>query len=236
MSPTLLEVYRRALRLPDDATPDQVRAAVRAAIAATARHPDPLLQSLRASCTERTATMATPPPIDRRTHPTTALDARRRAHIALAVDWKNQPALTGEIAERILAMSQAGDLLEFIGSISEADLVDLYKRMRMSSRTSRAAEALYAACDLRAMAERYAAPLAHVAPPPAPEPVLPTAGQLSARERAMCKEFGTSEATYLRLRTERDARNAKADAARLARRRAEREAMSRAAAALRGRQ
>lgn len=138
MSPTLLEVYRRALRLPDDATPDQVRAAVRAAIAATARHPDPLLHSLRAECTERTATMAHPPPIDHRTSPTATTE--------------------------------------------------------------------------------------------------PTPGRLTAREREYCALYGCDERTYVRLRDERDAKNAKADAARLARRRAEREAMGRAAAALRGRQ
>ena len=140
MSPTLLEVYRRALRLPDDATPDQVRAAVRAAIAATARHPDPLLQSLRAECTERTAAMAHPPPIDHRTSPSTTTTTE------------------------------------------------------------------------------------------------PTPGRLTAREREYCALYGCDERVYLRMRDERDARNAKAKAAQLARRRAEREAMSRAAAALRGRQ
>jgi len=234
VSPSTLAVYRRALGIPADATDEQALDAIRA-IAAT-RSPNFLHHTTRAPCTERKATMANPPPIDRRTHPTTALDARRRAHIALAVDWRNQPALSGEIADRICAMAQTGDLAEFIGSISEADLAELYRRMSLSPRTRRAAEVLYAACDLRAMAQRFAAPLAHVPPPAPAAPALPTAGKLTAREREYCREFGTSEATYLRLRAERDARNAKADAARLARRRAEREAMSVAAAALRGRQ
>ncbi len=56
---------------------------------------------------------------------TASLAARRRAYMALAVDWRNQPALTSEIGERVLAMAVAGDLLEFIGSISDADLADL---------------------------------------------------------------------------------------------------------------
>lgn len=227
MSPSTLAIYRRALGIPAAATDEQALAAIRAIAASCS--PNFLHHTSRATCTERPATMA-----PRTAPPTTTLDARRRAHIALAIDWRNQPALSGEIADRICAMAQTGDLVEFIGAISEADLVALYRRMSLSPRTRRAAEVLYAACDLRAMAERYAAPLAHVAPPPAAEPALPTAGQLTAREREYCREFGTSEATYLRLRTERDARNAKADAARLARRRAEREAMSRAAAALRG--
>ncbi|MBK6463144.1 MAG: hypothetical protein IPF92_19375 [Myxococcales bacterium] len=165
---------------------------------------------------------------------TASLAARRRAYMALAVDWRNQPALTSEIGERVLAMAVAGDLLEFIGSISDADLADLYRRLKLSSRTKQAAEALYAAAGLRAMAERYAAPLAHVAPPADNAPELPTAGKLSAREKAMCAEFGTDERVYLRMRDERDAKNAKADAARLARRTADRAAVARAAASLRG--
>lgn len=62
----------------------------------------------------------------------------------------------------------------------------------------------------------------------------PAPGTLTAREREYCREFGTDERTYLRLRDERDAKAAKAKAAQLDRRRTEREAMSRAAAALRG--
>ena len=230
-----LMVYARSLGLPEDSDLATVAAAIRACRAAGVARPD---QIPRALCTERKATVANPPPIDRRTHSTTtALDARRRAHLALAIEWRNQPTPTSEIADRICAMAQSGDLVEFIGSISEADLVDLYRRMSLSPRTRRAAEVLYAACDLRALAQRYAAPLAHVAPPAAAAPALPTAGQLTAREREYCALYGCDEKVYLRLRADRDARAAKAAAAKaalLARRAADRAARDRAVASLRG--
>lgn len=227
-----LRVYARSLGLPEDSDLQTVAAAIRACRAAGVARPD---QIPRALCTERKANMANPPPIDRRTtNPSATLDARRRAYVALAVDWRNQPALTSEIAERILAMAAAGDLIEFIGSISDADLADLYQRMRLSSRTSRAAQVLYEAAGLRAMAERYAAPLAHVAPPVDAAPELPTAGKLSARERAMCAEFGTDERVYLKMRDERDRKLAAQKLAKEARRKADREARDRALATLRG--
>ena len=223
-----LMVYARSLGLPEDSDLATVAAAIRACRAAGVARPD---QIPRALCTERKATVANPPPIDRRTHSTTtALDARRRAHLALAIEWRNQPTPTSEIADRICAMAQSGDLVEFIGSISEADLVDLYRRMSLSPRTRRAAEVLYAACDLRALAQRYAAPLAHVAPPAAAAPALPTAGQLTAREREYCREFGTSEATYIRLRDERDRKLAAQKLAKAARLKADRAARDRALA------
>ncbi|HRG94625.1 MAG TPA: hypothetical protein PLR99_00160 [Polyangiaceae bacterium] len=62
----------------------------------------------------------------------------------------------------------------------------------------------------------------------------PAPGTLTAREREYCREFGTDERVYLKLRDERDRKAAAAKAAQLDRRRAEREAMSLAAAALRG--
>lgn len=77
---------------------------------------------------------------------------------------------------------------------------------------------------------------------PSPSPTTtttttePTPGRLTAREREYCALYGCDERVYLRMRDERDAKNARVKAAQLARRRAEREAMARAAAALRGRQ
>ena len=160
---------------------------------------------------ERQATMAN--------HPT-ARDCRTATLAAKAA----AKILT---AEQILAAS-AEDLVAFAASLKPRELADaLYAVRDDDAASARLRGAAHAAAFGVPMMEPPAAKSKLSATAPAP-------GTLSAKEREYCATYGCDERVYLRLRADRDARAAKADAARLARRTADRAAFARAAASLRG--